>query len=532
MSGWEDALKRARQGDMDAFASIVRQFQDMAVGYAYALLGSFPQAQDAAQEAFVRVYLDLAKLRKPKAFPAWLRRIIFTQCNRLTRSKHVQTVPLEKALQVASTDPDSMDRLEQQKKRDQVLDAIRELPHREREATTLYYINGYSQAEVGEFLEIPTSTVKSRLHSARRRLRERVVAMVRDELKSDRAHDSFANDVVKRINQVEVHICGKDSMMLLLTDDSKRYMSIIVGAIEGKAIEPWLEERGPRNGLDSYTSLISGLQRFDCVINRFCVNALKDSTLYGILEVRTNMGRSQVDCRPSDGLNLAVRAQAPIFIDHKAADSIAWKGENGQLLKRREVEKQIARFRPKIRRQLRVPALDNRPLKTRKALLKHVQQITKGFGYGGLLRLESLTVVSQGRRTWWILEPDEGRAMALRLTRAQKRLTLFLIRENFPRPMTNALIYDVICAAGLKLEASVLHKRGRRGVEASLIVGDGTRREAIPVTGAEGIAIAFAGKCPILLTEALGEKLYVRDEEGRSLSTEQAVRLYSKPETT
>ena len=69
----DSRLRRAaRDGDDESFAAIVRAFQDMAFGYAYALLGDFHLAEDAAQEAFVEAYLNLAHLREPAAFPGWL----------------------------------------------------------------------------------------------------------------------------------------------------------------------------------------------------------------------------------------------------------------------------------------------------------------------------------------------------------------------------------------------------------------------------------------------------------------------------
>jgi DNA-directed RNA polymerase specialized sigma24 family protein len=56
---------RAQAGDLDAFDVLVRRFQDMAVGYAYALLGDLHLAEDAAQEAFVGAYRNLGQLRAP-----------------------------------------------------------------------------------------------------------------------------------------------------------------------------------------------------------------------------------------------------------------------------------------------------------------------------------------------------------------------------------------------------------------------------------------------------------------------------------
>ena len=64
--------------------------------------------------------------------------------------------------------------------RDAIFNSIRSLPLSERTATTLFYINGYSAADVGKFLDVPVSTVKSRLHSARTRLKARMIKMVKN----------------------------------------------------------------------------------------------------------------------------------------------------------------------------------------------------------------------------------------------------------------------------------------------------------------------------------------------------------------
>jgi hypothetical protein len=69
-------VARAQQGDPEAFGSIVRRFQDMAVGYAASRLGDFDLAEDAAQEAFLEAWRDLPRLREPAAFSSWLRRIV------------------------------------------------------------------------------------------------------------------------------------------------------------------------------------------------------------------------------------------------------------------------------------------------------------------------------------------------------------------------------------------------------------------------------------------------------------------------
>ena len=76
MQELKSLIEAARLGDMKAYGTIVQRFADMAYGYAYAILGDFHLAEDAAQEAFVEAYYNLARLREAAAFPGWLRRIV------------------------------------------------------------------------------------------------------------------------------------------------------------------------------------------------------------------------------------------------------------------------------------------------------------------------------------------------------------------------------------------------------------------------------------------------------------------------
>ena len=61
MEHLRDALERAKDGDVDGFAFLIERFQDMAVGYSYAILGDFHLAEDAAQEAFTEAYPNLTR---------------------------------------------------------------------------------------------------------------------------------------------------------------------------------------------------------------------------------------------------------------------------------------------------------------------------------------------------------------------------------------------------------------------------------------------------------------------------------------
>jgi RNA polymerase sigma factor (sigma-70 family) len=192
MDALESLVMKAREGDADAYGVIVRRFQDMAVGYGYSLLRDFHLAEDAAQEAFFEAYRNLSQLREPAAFAGWFRRILFKQCDRTTRRNTVATVPLDAAHDrpAAGNDPPM---------KHEVLDAIHGLPEHERVTTLLFYISGYSMEEVGGFLDVPVSTVKGRLHSARNRLRAALLDSVGDGLRSRRPsrNEDFAGAVVE-----------------------------------------------------------------------------------------------------------------------------------------------------------------------------------------------------------------------------------------------------------------------------------------------------------------------------------------------
>ena len=98
-------VERSRKGDSAAYTQIVYRFQDMAVGYAYSLVGNWQEAEDIAQEAFISAYYTLSKLYNPAAFPGWFRRIVFTCAHRILRGQHPVLVPLEYVADTKLPDP-------------------------------------------------------------------------------------------------------------------------------------------------------------------------------------------------------------------------------------------------------------------------------------------------------------------------------------------------------------------------------------------------------------------------------------------
>ena len=197
MEELQTLVLRARAGDVEAYCRIVARCQDMAYGYACSILGDFHLAEDAAQEAFVEAYRNLSRLREPGAFPGWLRRIVFKHCDRIVRDRRTPRPSPQAAAGVSAECPTPPEAAERRELARRVLAAIRALPQDQRTVTTLFYIDGYSQAEVAEFLDVPVTTVNNRLHAARRRLKEGMLKMIAKDLQASKPGPDFASRIVE-----------------------------------------------------------------------------------------------------------------------------------------------------------------------------------------------------------------------------------------------------------------------------------------------------------------------------------------------
>ena len=181
----------------DAFGGLVATFQDMAYACAYAVLGDFHLAEDASQQAFITAWQKIHQLREPGAFPGWFKRIVLTECNRMTRIKRLPTTSLDDGEQHATIDDDPQKKLETDELRRTVFGAIERLPVNERIAVTLFYLDERTHAEISAFLDVPTTTVAKRLYTARTHLRGKLMSEFKRQVGSRRPSRSkdFAEKV-------------------------------------------------------------------------------------------------------------------------------------------------------------------------------------------------------------------------------------------------------------------------------------------------------------------------------------------------
>lgn len=181
MTGYEQLVIKAQTAEgkqrEEAFGELIAQFQTVAHSWAYNALGDAHLAQDVVQDSFLTAYQKIDQLRDPAAFPGWLKRIVLTYCNRVTRRQAPSLMPLEDEDAPLQADPAAS--AEDRDRKEQVNRAVRALPDHEREVTELFYITGYSQQEIADQLALPLTTVKKRLQYAREHLRETMPPMSR-----------------------------------------------------------------------------------------------------------------------------------------------------------------------------------------------------------------------------------------------------------------------------------------------------------------------------------------------------------------
>lgn len=155
---------KAQTGDQCAFEEIHRRFKDMALVYAYSILGDYGLAEDASQQAFLDAYLDLLTIRTPAAFPGWFRTIVQRHAIRIQRGRRtIMTIPLESAPELVDSGRTPVQELAEKEQRELAQRAIESLPEKERGVTRLYVLDELSLREIGHRLNTPTTTVHGRI---------------------------------------------------------------------------------------------------------------------------------------------------------------------------------------------------------------------------------------------------------------------------------------------------------------------------------------------------------------------------------
>ncbi|WP_100406036.1 RNA polymerase sigma factor SigW [Bacillus solitudinis] len=176
-------IKEVRKGDEEAFAELVELYKDKVYQVAYRMVGNPQEAQDVAQEAFLRAYTNIERFDLERKFSTWLFRIATNVAIDRLRKKKADFSLQDAVNGAEGLTYESQIAAEQELPEDQVVtlemqewiqDEINKLPIKYRTAIILKYIEDLSLKEISSILDMPVSTVKTRIHRGREALRKRM----------------------------------------------------------------------------------------------------------------------------------------------------------------------------------------------------------------------------------------------------------------------------------------------------------------------------------------------------------------------
>jgi RNA polymerase sigma-70 factor (ECF subfamily) len=158
----EVLIRAARGGDRAAFSQLMARTRELVFAYALARLGERDEAEDVAQETFVRAYLSLHRLRRPGGWQAWLLQITRNLCSDTLRRKRVRrTEPIDPNW--LSGEPSPETHYLSVERRRELAAAVAALPEALRTPLLMRFGSGCSRQEIAMALGVPESTVIGRL---------------------------------------------------------------------------------------------------------------------------------------------------------------------------------------------------------------------------------------------------------------------------------------------------------------------------------------------------------------------------------
>jgi RNA polymerase sigma factor (sigma-70 family) len=177
-------VDRAREGDVDAYAALLAAHRDAARRLA-AVVGGAGDADEVAQDAFVKAWYGLPSFRGGAAFRPWLLRIVVNEARNRRRAAgrragHELRFAADRAMQAGETAPSPEAAVLVAESRRSVLAALDALPDRQRDVVACRHLLGLSEQETAAVLGLAPGTVKSRTSRALRRM-QRTLAAGRDE---------------------------------------------------------------------------------------------------------------------------------------------------------------------------------------------------------------------------------------------------------------------------------------------------------------------------------------------------------------
>jgi RNA polymerase sigma factor (sigma-70 family) len=319
-----DLVAATRRGDRAAYAALYERHRSMLAALFWRALGDASLAEDAVQEAALRGMLGIDTLRRPETFGSWLGGIGLNVCREWLRRRPPEVRSWEALAggryiaEPTAAEADPIDQAVELDVAGRVRAAVEGLPGGQRAAVVLYYLEGLTLAEVAAQLGIPAGAVKARLHKARAHLRRDLRDLREEEVEESMSEKPASTE------PVEVHVADVRRTRVGSGETAQVQGHIVLQEINGtRSLVIWVGENEAvalallREGVafprpQTYQLTDSLLRSVDARILGVTVERLADDVYYASILVEGPNGQHVIDARPSDAINLALLAGAPI----------------------------------------------------------------------------------------------------------------------------------------------------------------------------------------------------------------------------
>ena len=285
------------------------------------------EVEDVAQEALLRAYVGLSQLRDPDRFGSWLCGIAVNVAKMRLRRGAAQ----RRAAAVGG-DALTVADLEERDLLGIVQEAVRLLPPGQRDVVLLHYIEDLSCEEIARLLGTTPGAVRVRLHRARAQLRRGLAPLAPAPISSTKKEEAMiemkVEDVIVRVSADDPSSLVDERRVVLLKEkEGERKLCVWTAAAEGNTLASTLADWSPPRPLtpDLMVDLVRALGGR---VERVAVTELREDTYYATISIAVNGSVEELDARPSDAINLAVRVGAPILVDEMVLAEHGWTGDD------------------------------------------------------------------------------------------------------------------------------------------------------------------------------------------------------------
>jgi RNA polymerase sigma factor (sigma-70 family) len=177
-------INRVKGGDTVPYAFLVDKYKHMAYTMAFKILGNVEDAQDAAQESFIKAFQQIRQFEGKSKFSTWLYTIVYRTAISKVKENRITTISINNTISENYSQDHTVPQLEQLQLRDeqrQVKQAIQKLPKTEALLVTLYYMNENTIKEIHEITGLSLANIKINLFRARKRLERELKFLIKHE---------------------------------------------------------------------------------------------------------------------------------------------------------------------------------------------------------------------------------------------------------------------------------------------------------------------------------------------------------------